>query len=300
MRIFLIGPSRKNKSNWGFELFRKDLGRFHDVIYYGEGYNIDYNTEVPIPSIIKKYQKPDIILVHLPCSFKYLRGIEEVQDIPKVHIMGDYIGEKCYKRYAEFFEKCKFDLVFAQSIRISNIIKKRKIVPKIHFLPFGVDTSLYKRFNLSKEFDVMAVFSSNKYLYPYRKDVLQLIRGMEVKSATTRVFFKDYIQCINKSKIFVNSNNIPKSVSMKYTEVLSCGTFFLSDKPTEFAEHGYTDNKHLVIYNDMKDLKNKINYFLEHVNEREQIAEEGMKFVRENYSNKKIIEYFTKIIKQEL
>jgi spore maturation protein CgeB len=72
---------------------------------------------------------------------------------------------------------------------------------------------------------------------------------------------------------------------MKYTEAMACGTFVLADKPEDLDNFGYIDGKHLVIYNDLKDLKDKIRYYLEHEYEREEIAKNGMKFVRENFNN---------------
>ena len=87
---------------------------------------------------------------------------------------------------------------------------------------------------------------------------------------------------------------------MKFTEVLSCGTFLLANKPEDFDDVGLKDGEHLVIYNDFKDLKDKINYYLKHDNEREEIAKNGMNFVRKNHSNAKRIQEMTEIIQKEI
>ena len=50
-------------------------------------------------------------------------------------------------------------------------------------------------------------------------------------------------------------------------------------------ELGFKDGKHLVIYRDMNDLRNKIKYYLKHEKEREAIAKNGMEFTRENHNN---------------
>ena len=108
----------------------------------------------------------------------------------------------------------------------------------------------------------------------------------------------DYLVTLNASKIFITSNNIFGSLSMKYTECMSCGTFMLADKPEDLDEFGYKDGKHLVIYKDINDMKDKINYYLENEEEREEIAKKGMDFVRKNYSNKATVIRFTDYIQR--
>jgi len=85
-------------------------------------------------------------------------------------------------------------------------------------------------------------------------------------------------------------------MSMKYTEVMSCGTFLLADKPEGFDEQGFVDGKHLVLYSGMADLKEKVFYYLKHAEEREWIAETGMKFVHSRHTNYLRVKYLTYVI----
>jgi spore maturation protein CgeB len=87
---------------------------------------------------------------------------------------------------------------------------------------------------------------------------------------------------------------------MRYTEVLACGGFLLADKPEDLEKLGYVDGKHLVIYKDLKDLENKIYYYLKHEKEREKIAKEGMKFVLQNHTTDIRVKEFTDIVNKEL
>ena len=63
---------------------------------------------------------------------------------------------------------------------------------------------------------------------------------------------------------------------------------------------GFKNGEHLVIYNSLKDLKNKIKYYLKNEKEREGIAQNGMKLVREKHSNEVRIQEMTEIIKKFL
>jgi spore maturation protein CgeB len=50
----------------------------------------------------------------------------------------------------------------------------------------------------------------------------------------------------------------------------------------------------------MEDFKDKVKYFLKNDKEREEIAKNGMRFVRKNYSNKKRVEEMFNKIREHL
>ena len=108
---------------------------------------------------------------------------------------------------------------------------------------------------------------------------------MKLKSVMKRVVHDKYINSINQSKIAIISVNCFQSPNMKFTEFTSCGTLVLSDQPDDMKELGFKNNKHLVIYNNINDLKDKINYFLKNEKEREIIAKQGMEFTRKTHNN---------------
>ena len=63
---------------------------------------------------------------------------------------------------------------------------------------------------------------------------------------------------------------------------------------------GFNDGEHLVLFHNMDDFKDKVEYFLKHDKEREEIAANGMKFVRENFNNEKRAREFIDIIERYL
>jgi spore maturation protein CgeB len=114
-----------------------------------------------------------------------------------------------------------------------------------------------------------------------------------------RVVNQKYIQAINQTKIFIISTNCFDSPNMKFTEFTSCGSFVLSDKPSDMAELGFEDMKHMVIYKDINDLQDKIKYYLTHEKEREKIAKEGMDFTRKHHNNTFRVKQMFKAINKE-
>ena len=157
----------------------------------------------------------------------------------------------------------------------------------------------YKDLNLEKEIDIMATFNVVNYLYPYRSELQSFINNLPYKSFTKSVFHDEYIKKINQSKIFITSNNVYNSLNMKYTEVLACGTLLFANRPEDLDDIELKDEEHLIIYKDFKDLKEKIDYYLKNDKEREEIAKNGMKLVREKHSNDIRIQEMTNIIKKE-
>lgn len=302
MKILLLSPDQRNRYNWGHQLFRDEIGKHHNVTYYGDGFP-NFNSEIGVPKIIKKLGKPDIILTY---GLRYtlpFKELSKITDIPKIHIsvdyfpaMGNYKGN--WEKQHNFFSERNYNLIFGVVGKVVRDLEANKVTKKSYLLPFAVDINQYRKLNIPKTIDVMASFTCRDDVYPNRGSIQKMVSKMGIKCLIKRVVHQKYIKSINASKIVVTSNNIFNSLSMKYTECLACGSFLLADKPEDFSELGYVDGKHLVLYKDLTDLKNKIRYFLNHEKEREQIAAEGMKFVRENHNVTIRAKQFTKIVNE--
>ena len=58
----------------------------------------------------------------------------------------------------------------------------------------------------------------------------------------------------------------------------------ITDRPKNGLENIFIDKKHLVYYDSLADLKNKIDYYLTHTKEREKIAKAGNELVNKEYT----------------
>jgi len=72
--------------------------------------------------------------------------------------------------------------------------------------------------------------------------------------------------------------NVARYNSDRLLRILGSGTFCLSYKHPEM-EQDYENYKHLVYFESLEDLKNKIDYYLENEEERKEIAKNGRKLV---------------------
>lgn len=107
---------------------------------------------------------------------------------------------------------------------------------------------------------------------------------------------------IKCSKINLSMTNRPirTGIPLRVFDILGSGGFLLSNYQSEIPEH-FIPGEDLVLYDSIPDMLNKIDYYLTHDDERQQIATNGYKKVKNFHSYEiklqKILEYVKKTIK---
>jgi glycosyltransferase involved in cell wall biosynthesis len=301
VKILILSPDQIHRYNWGHQLFRNEIGRQEQVIYWGEGF-LNFNKQLTVLEVIEKYcpWKPDVILTY---GWRYsipFEGLGSIKDIAKVHITVDYVKTANIPAQNKFFKKNKYNLVFAITLNAWRLLKENNICDKIQILPFSVDINKYKFLNSIRKNQILAAFTSRSDIYPNRVKIQRAAKVLGYPVITKRIIHEKLIRTINTSKIILTSNNIFKSFSMRYTETMACGGFLLADKPDDMDFLGYINNVHFVLYDGIDDLKDKIKYYMLHDQEREKISKQGMNFVRESHSCKKRVYDMITVIKKEL
>lgn len=298
MKILMLGPNQIHRYNWGHQLFRNEIGKQHDVLYYGERYP-KFNKSWNVQQIMKQMNfDPDIIMTYGWRYSQDFKGLGKIKSIPKVHVTVDYAKPQGIITQNEFFKKNKYDLIFAITKRAQDLQIENNVAPVVELLPFSVDTNIYRPLKLKKEKIVLAAFATRSDVYPNRIKAIKTLKKAGIRLMQKRVTQRKLVNWINRAKVTITCNNIYNSLSLRYTETLSCGGFLLADKPDDFDLLGFKEGEHLVIYNNLEDLKKKVIYYLDEKNEKErqQIATQGMNFVRKNHSCKKRVKQMTEII----
>lgn len=116
--------------------------------------------------------------------------------------------------------------------------------------------------------------------------------------------FADYMTVMpyvfHNSKINLNitSKTIESGIPLRVFDILSCAGFCLTNYQPEIAEY-FTDGEDLVMYSSMEDLVEKAAYYLEHDEERKQIARNGYEKLRKNHDManivKEMLSYFVTV-----
>lgn len=295
MKIILFGWNRLGtlrKGNWNHEFFRRELARQHDVVLWGRGYP-GFKSNLAVADVVAQNTDVDMLMTHYEHREHALtKGLDKIDGIFKVHVMGgDYYRQ--LESYNDHLNRVRYDIIFSPTLHTMNLLKENKIDAQHYYLPLAVNTNKYYKQYVEKTIDVMAVGQIG-HNHPHREEMKYRVANMKgIKTFTDAVWFDKYINTINKSKIFVSCSIQHHIILGKVTEAMACGTFLLTTKSPDLDRCGYKDGYHLVTYkDDFSDLEDKVRYFLEHEDEREEIAKNGMEFVHTMHSTKYRVKEF--------
>lgn len=292
------------------------IENFSDVQYW---YNNGH-----IEDIISKLNfKPDFIL-HYDIAWGYalapsIYGLEDCK-IPKGCIVIDthYNAE----RRREYFNRNQIDLIF--SVTKESFLKKFSAYKeKFRWFPFSINTEVFKDWQLDKDIDYLlmgAVYDpegltsnlpkTSRGKYPFREKVLVGMRkvdgfvfhphpGHKGTESKESIINEDYAMEINRSKIFFTCGSALQYPVLKFFEVPGCKTLLMAEPVSDILELGFEDGVNFVAC-DQTNFYEKAQYYLEHVEERKRISENGYKFIHTHHTNEVRAKQFIRYIEDYL
>jgi len=215
-----------------------------------------------------------------------------------------------------------YDHVFCGGTEAIEILSNHNI-GKLHWLPFAYDDFLHKAPEISQHdrekyaHDIVFVGS----FYPNRREMLKeladydlgiwgpdwkkglrnhplekCIKGEDLKP-------EEWLKVFNTAKIIIvihYQDGITPcyQASPKVYETLASRGLVMCDNQKD-VKTLFEDQKHLVIYNDAKDLKNKIDHFLTDDKKRNDIVQAAQNEVGENHTYKNRIKKMLRVIENE-
>ncbi len=169
------------------------------------------------------------------------------------------------------------------------------------WLPFGVDTDIFKPQEIAKSHNVAFLGS----MYQKRVDYLQKIdypitHIKSVSDPDPARSFALLAEAYNSTKIFLNLPALSRLLVTKVTEVMACKTMLVTpalDHPT--AQQNmlpFENGKHLIYYNPNSpgELKSIFEHYLHHPEEAEKIAYSGWEEVTQRHALTQRIEQMIK------
>ena len=107
-----------------------------------------------------------------------------------------------------------------------------------------------------------------------------------------------HTEFLNKG-LMVIQNSRWGEITRRIFEGMACGKLIITDRlaNSKKLHELFIDGQDIIYYDDMIDCINKISYYAEHTEEREIIAQSGMKKVLENYTQVQVV---NKLIKNKL
>jgi spore maturation protein CgeB len=216
-----------------------------------------------------------------------------------------------------------YDFIFCGGTEAQELLAKSG-VRKTHWLPFASDPEIHKPEDLSLEekkkwgSDVTFVGS----FYPNRSLILENISdlGLKVwgpgwdqlpsasplKKLTRSVQLKpeEWRKILSGSKMtlaihYQNGKTPCYQASPKVYETMACQSFLLVDNQKDVRSL-FEDGRHLVIFKDIEDIREKIAYYLNHSQERKEIARQGYEEVIKKHTYIHRIKKLVQVIYPEI
>lgn len=144
----------------------------------------------------------------------------------------------------------------------------------VHWLPLGADPEIHRRAAETKTHDIGFVGSLNT------ERRVKLLNSLEQYFRVTyeRCFWTDMADFFARSRIVFN-NAIKNDLNMRLFEVMSTGSFLLTDNAANSGQDEmFRGQEDLGLYTD-DNIVELARYFLEHEEEREQIAARGRRLI---------------------
>jgi len=296
------------------------LTKLQNLTCYGPGYQ-NYKYTV-LSSLISRHnifkiirriygrENPDVIILDAywpPCC--QWSNLDKIK-IPKVLLVSD--PQEAPLDKIEYINRNNIDLaLFAYKHNISGF--EDKINSKIGWLPWSVNTNVFKPYGLDRKYDITLLGSMNPNVYPLRTKIRdELYKHSNIQFFTQKgpssswnlnpkkvLIRESYARIISQSKIFIFDTSIYNYAVGKFYEGMACETLVMAPIPFNSIELHFQPNYNFVPIDEYNFIE-KIEYFLLHEAEREEIARRGYETVTKYHTTEiraeRLVDYLEEII----
>lgn len=178
---------------------------------------------------------------------------------------------------------------------------------KAKWLPIGVDTWMFQRFDTPGLKPIEIGFTGLMYQkrQVFLSRLIPFIGALEIRHGNIQLLGADEDQHLFRRQteilaqnyrdmeILLNLPSMSNVLVMKVLEAAACGTLVVTPElPSKLLDLLAFETKHIIFYQESKpqELADVLRYFVNHDEEREKIAEAGMKEVMEKHTIKSRLE----------
>lgn len=276
----LNSPTIENKCNYIF-IFDKDLYTYYynispkTVFYMPLGANVSEIDKICLSDLDYDKYKCDVSFVgslykrvsqYDSINFEqYWQGyfdslINAQFNMYDSNIFNDAIDDKAIKAF------CKYAEISTDIKNKSSVIYDTNVKDLVVYELSQACTRL-ARIEISKALSNRFDFN----LYTEETDTPENVINKGIVEPTIEAF---KVYKASKINLNITSKNITSGLSLRIFDILAAKGFLITNYQPEILEL-YEPGKELVIYNSVEDLIEKINYYLQHEDERMEIAENG-------------------------
>jgi len=146
---------------------------------------------------------------------------------------------------------------------------------RVHWMPLAIDPTLFFDRGVPRDLDVAFVGSTHSIWEPRRKFLEAIASRYQTNDFfAPRCAFEEIPAIYNRARIVIHLP-VVDALNPRIFEAMGCGALLLTGRVRNRLETLFMDGRHLVTYDDEEDAIRKIDYFLEHEDERARIARAG-------------------------
>ena len=250
----------------------------------------------------------DIVVLSSPRTYA-IRALRFIKShfsfLPRQKLVfTDHEDSLCLRE--DIIEKFKPDVIFKR-----ELTKEKE---GIHPLPFSSCIPYLDR-GFNDQLKKIDIFGSFGYTWGLRHQVIEFLtkeygqegnylaidspKDNQAGLYPSKIFYFDYLEKMAESKIALCIRGHGWD-SVRRFEICNFETLMISDNIPIITPHPFEDEKHCIYFDDKKDLKEKIDYYLKHDDERIEIAKAGRQHLLNYHTNAKRANYFIDTIQKYL
>jgi len=178
-----------------------------------------------------------------------------------------------------------------------------KMLPnlKVIQIPWPIDTKKYKDYRRKRDIDVSMICSIGdtwKY-HDLRRAFRDTIMGMNIKKVVGQHYGNEYIDYLNRSKIFVVESSARGALTQKYVEGIACGCLLIGTLPYQVEPFLLEDGVSFVRAETPAELEQKIKYYLQHPSERKKIIREAKRRIKAHRLQRVVKQFEKEVLRWE-
>jgi hypothetical protein len=209
---------------------------------------------------------PDVYRSYLPT------GVENI-DVPTTCLHIDTYNAP----HSRFLTSLLFDVSIVCHPGFARMFEERGH-PEVLTFPLAVRKQYYDDPVPTKELDVAMVGRLHGKQYSYRRSCVEAVRNAFEMNDVEQDYDYSALSALYLSArigLNVSRDDHLQDANLRCFEVMAGGALLMTPKPSELTDLGLREGEHFVGFRNKKQLLDRISYYLEHDEEREEIALRG-------------------------
>lgn len=275
MKVLWLGRKLEFQNSTVMFDLRNSLSKLVEIDFFSaikQDKNDTARINYDVPSLVKQLESNVVVIGPFSSDYKSWMNLDKVE-IPKAIFCSD--PQKDIPEHVYFIKEQKIDL--ALLVYKSWIDKyKDKINCKVEHMPWCLmdryNPNLEKTTNLIYAPAGCGVYPLRYTLYKHRKQIAEYFNGRPVGGSDYRLPQKEYMETLNKSRIYAFDNSFWDFGVIKWIETAMMECLIMSDGD----QLNFVDQTSYVKINN-ENWYHKIKYYIKNELETERIAKEGRK-----------------------